>query len=378
MPGMTSWLGHRVREAGVHWARLRDPARRPSVVMFPSGGPDEGSARLRAWCMADPLRALGWRVVVVPPQLELSQRRRILDAESPDVVYVQKARHPLNRPALYKPGPRFVFDLDDADYLDPRQLGPIEECCRGSTLVTAGSANVAAWCGRLCPRVEVIWVSHPVPRERPTPAPSQRAAVVAWAHADPLSYPVECALVRRIIPAAARLKPFEFRLYGARDAAKIAEFLAPIVAAGVPVRTYGYFPKYDDYAATLREAAVGIHPVCLENPYSHGKSFGKILSYLAAGVPVVTDDVLDHAVFFRNRETARLVRSDAEWAESIADLVGDPPQRDRLSAAAWEDFKSRLSSEAAGARLDAAFRQALQPERPAQTDALRPAEARQA
>ena len=59
--GMARWLGHRSRECGVHFDRLRQPADVPRVV-FSVDGPNDGMASvLRGYVMAEQLRRLGWR-----------------------------------------------------------------------------------------------------------------------------------------------------------------------------------------------------------------------------------------------------------------------------------------------------------------------------
>jgi hypothetical protein len=60
---------------------------------------------LRIYTIAAALRPLGWRTAVLPPGLDLAQRQRLIRLIVPDVLVMQGARHPLNRPALY-PGQR--------------------------------------------------------------------------------------------------------------------------------------------------------------------------------------------------------------------------------------------------------------------------------
>ena len=106
-----------LHEAQIHLARHREISVGPKVVLFPSNSAGDASSNLRVYLAAPELRRLGWRVVVVPDSLDLSQRRRILRLEQPDVIFMNQTRHPLNRPKLYAPIP-IVLDADDADYLD--------------------------------------------------------------------------------------------------------------------------------------------------------------------------------------------------------------------------------------------------------------------
>jgi hypothetical protein len=98
---------------------MTSPKSEKRLVIFPFWTlEDDSSTRERAYNLGENLRTLGWRVTIVPCQLDLEQRRRILRLEKPKILYIQKGRHKLNFPELYEV-PRIVFDIDDADFLWP-------------------------------------------------------------------------------------------------------------------------------------------------------------------------------------------------------------------------------------------------------------------
>src|SRR5262249_58601733 len=106
-----------------------------------------------------------------------------------------------------------------------------------------------------------------------------------------------------------------FDLYGVDDGPAAEPYLDPLRRAGMAVRTYPRLP-YRTFIRTLSRATVGLQPVCTDSPFSQGKSFGKVLAYLAANVPVVATDEVDHPVFFRDAENGFLVgNSVPEWVE---------------------------------------------------------------
>lgn len=113
------------------------------VVFLPSTG-REGAAFPRIWAQAEALKASGWQTVVVPPWLKLPARHRVLARLSPDIVVMQGARHPLNRPALY-PGHRVLYDMDDADFHLDHLAAPVAEAMGQVAGVIAGSRYVANW-----------------------------------------------------------------------------------------------------------------------------------------------------------------------------------------------------------------------------------------
>ena len=355
------FAGHRYREVLAHFQRLSQPSARPRAVFFPSQMPAEGgSALLRAFNVAAKLRTLGWRTTVVPPQCELVQRRRILRLEKPDLIVLQMQRHPLNRPNLYDGYPA-VFDIDDADFLDPRCAQAVRECCQTSRAVTAGSRFVADWCAQFNPNVTVLWTAAPVPKARPIPRPQDRAPVLTWAQSAPDRYPRELELVSQIIRglAGGGVK-FELRLYGVSDPGGIAALLSAAQQFAVPVKTHPFLP-YDEFIDSLRHVPVGLQPIAVESPFSRGKSFGKVLAYLAADVAVVASDALDHPLFFRHGENGLLARSLEDWIAHAARLLQDPEFRQSLCDRAWQDFSHNLSTESAAEKMKAVFETALRP-----------------
>jgi len=344
-PRLHSWLGHRARELLVHARRatLPDaPGRR--VLIFPgdclSGSPSD----LRAIALAAELRRLGWRAISVPKQLELGQRLRIVEAERPDVILLHQSRHAFNRPRYYK-GIPCVFDFDDADFIYDREA--VIECCRDSVAVIAGSRYLANEFRPYNARVSVVWTGTYLGQSRRVPPNEARDPILAWAAWQPRGYPHEAELVRELVLKLAQRTRFSFWLYGVRseEREEMEQFLVPIRRSGVPVRVFKVM-AYRRFVHSLEAVAVGLHPVCLENPFSRGKSFGKLLAYLAADVAVVTTDAVDHPLFFQDGVNGALLPNDVDrWVDACAHLLEDPAARARMVAAARPDFLARLTTQ---------------------------------
>jgi glycosyltransferase involved in cell wall biosynthesis len=355
---LKSWIGHRIRECHLHFQRFRLPSTRPRIVFFPSSGNDGFSSGLRAYEISRQMSRIGWRSIVIPTQLELCQRRRILKAEKPEFVFLQKSRHILNRPSLY-PEHRCVFDIDDADYLDERQAGPVLECCRDSKAVIAGSRFVADWCGRHNPNTHIIWTGNQAPTNRAMRKSSARTPAFGWAHSTPDGFPLERELVCQIIETLAkRGVRFEFRIWGVSDRDKIKNVIETTSKFGVPLKTYS-FMTYDKFIESLRDLAVGLQPVVSDNPYSQGRSFGKILGYLSQDVAVVASNNVDHPLFFRHRENGWLANTIEQWADGVQWLLENPAEREKIADQAWNDYLTHLTSAAAAKKIDAILRKML-------------------
>jgi hypothetical protein len=186
------------------------------------------------------------------------------------------------------------------------------------TAVIAGSRYVADWCRGQGAEAHVVWTGTPV-SALPRPAQEARPPVVAWAQGDPVSYVRERAFVEDVMGRVAARRPgTRLRLYG-RQPGQGDDILAPFQAMGLSVE---WLPamSYGRFLASLDNVAVGLSPICPENTFSRGKSFGKVLAYLDRGVPVVASDEADHRLFFH--AGTGVISNDPEvWAEAVLSLL---------------------------------------------------------
>ena len=351
------------------WSRLiemRALRRRPTVVFLQG---DEMAGRLRAGEVAEAMRADGWAAIVVPPQLSLSQRRRLLRAAAPAVTVLQQCRHPLNDPALIDVPTLTVLDIDDADWLDPANLERLERVTASVDLVVAGSRNVAEWCRTHQDDVEVVWTTAELP---PLPIRHEvnRPPVIAWASSGANELVAERKFVLRVLTEVAAAEPFELWIYGVRDEAEVLADYAPLISAGTTVRCHPTM-RYGSFLRSLSAADIGLNPLCHdENPYSSGKSFGKVLAYIGAGLAVVTTPTVDHPLFFEDGRNGVMASGEVAWAAAIIGLLRDPPRLRAMADAARADYVGRLDPATASRLLGAIFEQRLAAE-PEQVEAAR-------
>lgn len=347
-------------EASLHrrgLAHARSSGHRPRVLFFPSAGP-EGASLLRGYNMAEELAGRGWLSASVSPLIGRRGRQRVIALFRPDLLVFQQCRHALNGPEAAF-GVPFVLDTDDADfYLTiPGLPERLERTSRNAAGVIAGSRFLRDWHAGRCPRTTVIWTGSPVSAGPRTPH-LQRAAdgppVLVWAQAKPLAYEQELAFVARL---AAQLVDaglaFTLRFHGV-DAEAEATALRQMMPAGLSVQTLPTLP-YGDFLRSLDDAAVGLSPIVASSPFSRGKSFGKILGYLDAKVPVIASDEADHRLFFDGRNGVA-TNDPGAWIAAASRLLRDPAMRQQMADAAFADFQRRLSLAAAADRTDAFLR----------------------
>jgi hypothetical protein len=326
----------------------------PRVAFLPSKGREMASL-LRIYRLAEEMQRIGWIVLVLPPTLTLAQRHRLLRQFGADVLVMQGARHPLNRPGLY-PGDRIVYDMDDADFHLPHLAEPVRQAMDEVALVLAGSRYVADWCRSRGARARVVWTGTPPSVPAPPPQ-SGRPPIVAWAQSAPVDYGAERAFVLDVMRrVAARREGVRLRLFGRRSE-DTAAILEPFEDAGVHVE---WMPMmtYTRFLHALDDVAVGLSPICPETPFSRGKSFGKVLAYLDRAVPVVASAEADHALFFPPGSGV-LSDDPATCADAVLGLLDDAPARQTMADAAGQAFRARLSTEAAAREVDVALRRLL-------------------
>ena len=143
------------------------------------------------------------------------------------------------------------------------------------------------------------------------------------------------------------------------------EWLAPVHHAGVNVIVRRRL-NYDEFVQSLGNVTIGLQPICISHPFSRGKSFGKVLAYLAAGVPVIASREVDHELFFRNAENGLLASSESEWVAACKRLLEDRDEREKLARNAHEDLCARLTTRSATERIASVLEEVLN-ERPSPT-----------
>lgn len=337
-----------LREVPVHSTLVLQRGRGPMAVFLPARGPS-GASLLRIYATAERLRLHGWRTLVLPWKLTLEQRRRFIKRVAPDILVMQTARHALNDPALY-PGVPVIYDMDDADFHLPHLAEAVRAAMPQVTAVVAGSRYIADWAlAAGAPAAHVVWTGTP-PLDRTRPPQASRPPVIAWAQTRPMDYRREAEFVRAVtMRLAARHPGITLRLYD-RQPGDDPTFSETFLAPGLTVEWCGAC-RYRDYLASFDDVALGLAPLAPEIPFSRGKSFGKVLAYLDARVPVIASDAGEHGRFFTAR-TGVVSNDPTVWVLAASALLGHASLRQGMASAAHVRYRAELSIEAAARRVD--------------------------
>jgi glycosyltransferase involved in cell wall biosynthesis len=312
------------------------------------------SSLLRGYNIAEVLNTRGWNAAVLPKQLGLSQRKRVLRLFKPDIAVLMGSRLPENDHALLQDIP-YVYDLDDADFHDPKMTDRIVQDVMAAKTVVAGSTYVANWCKQHNPNTQVVWTGTPtVSRAFPSQLP--RSSIVSWAQSAPFGYPDELSFVVEMLVGLNR-NDFVLRLYGTVPEDAESPALEPLRQQGVAIELMPFMP-YDAFLKSLEDVAVGLSPIIATSPFSRGKSFGKILAYLSAGVPIVTSDEADHGLFF-TEATGVVSNQMADWQGAVSSLLDDPQKRESMAKSAFASFNEKLTTQAATEHLEPILNEAM-------------------
>lgn len=331
----------------------------PKIAFLPAAAHTAGSHRLRGWLISDALAEhFGWDSLVIPAAFSADRRAAHLERFAPDILYMLRSDHVLNDPGRYI-GKTVVFDIDDADYTRDALRPGVETCCKRSQLVIAGSRAVAKWCGQYCDNTRVVWTGTPLPSTPPTPANADRGPVLAWGITSYSRYPHEFDLARKIAVGLQQRLPITLQLYGMRSPKRFANELNELRDAGIDLKVFGMIP-YPQFIDSLHQAAVGLQIISPENPYGEGKSFGKILAYLAAGCAIAASDAADHGRFIQHNINGVLADTATQWIDALEPLLRDPAHRAALQAAGYRSFEERLTTHAAATLVDRHLRDLLQ------------------
>lgn len=315
-------------------------------MFFPSST-REGASLLRAYLISDQLADHGWNSVAVPAQLELGQRERVVRRFDPDLIFFQQCRHAYND-AEHAFGRKFVLDIDDADFLDPRLKDKLTRTCEAASGVIGGSRYVRDWCATHNSNTTIVWTGTPE-TTGPRPDHAERAPIIAWAQSSPIGYHKELEFVRDFCAGMrAASSRFTLRLYGVSTESERA-YLCSFFGEKQSLQLLPLL-SYERFVRSLYEVSIGLSPIVYAFEFSRGKSFGKILGYLDAKVPIIASDHADHGLFFSG-ESGVVSNDPARWVEAATVLLKDAGARNAMADKAFDQFRAQLTTPVAARRV---------------------------
>jgi glycosyltransferase involved in cell wall biosynthesis len=251
--------------------------------------------------------------------------------------------------ALSRRNVRYLYDLDDAIYLSPRDYverddpsrrrmagfkdpAEVNELIAGAAVVLAGNETIAEHAGRLANDVRIQPTPVDTARFHPRERPERSRPLVGW-----IGSPTATYCLREILPAlekAAGAVPFDLLVVGAGE---------EIAVDGV--RVVGKDWSLDEEPFDYASLDVGLYPLP-DNAWTRAKCGMKALLYMASGAVPVVSPVGVNTTIVSDGRNGLFARSEAEWTEGIVTYLRDPDLRARHAAAALETVLGRWSLDA--------------------------------
>jgi glycosyltransferase involved in cell wall biosynthesis len=334
-------------------ARAGSPVRVLAITGEPPGCP---SFRVRTALPAEALAAHG--VVVTPAPLfadedtarfanaglpgktrmALRARRRAappsVDDDGLEVAFVHRRAGmfpDLSLERRARRAPRLVYDVDDAIWLDARPGLPnsrlallkgtprkVRWLAAHADHVIAGNEFLAEYLDRLAPAVSIVpSLIDPeriaLRRHRDSPR-----VVLGW-----IGTPSTARFMRVVRPALERVAVSapDLRLTLLMVGGSAGE------TRGLTTETRPWTPGAE--AEALARMDVGLMPLP-DTPWNRGKCAYKALQYMAAGIPVVADDVGISASVVGPGRAGLIPATSDEWVEALLTLLRDASLRGRM------------------------------------------------
>ncbi|MGN6398623.1 MAG: glycosyltransferase [Mucilaginibacter sp.] len=110
----------------------------------------------------------------------------------------------------------------------------------------------------------------------------------------------------------------------------------------------------EDEIRNLQQFDIGLHPLPDEK-WAYGKSGGKLVQYMAAGIPIVATALGPNFKVIENGYNGFLVRSEQEWIDQLVLLITDQALRKRMGENARKFAEQNSSVEANAGKYLAVF-----------------------
>lgn len=276
--------------------------------------PPASRARRPAWFAASAAESLARTVRARRPGLRFLQRNLVATLCTWE-------------PLLRRP---FVFDVDDAIFLGPRGASA-DRIARCATLTLCGNAFLAEHFGRQG-RVEILPTAVDTARFTARSGPPPSRPVIGWSGSSSgLKY------LHGIEPALRVLleRMPDLRLKVVSDRRPAFDTLPPERVLFEP-----WSPARE--ADVLHEFSVGIMPLA-DDPWARGKCSFKMLTYMAAGVPVVVSPVGMNAEVLAQGACGLAARTRDEWVDAISAVLSDGTLAARMGGAGREVVEARYA-----------------------------------
>jgi glycosyltransferase involved in cell wall biosynthesis len=294
--------------------------------LFLGKGVSEASTRYRIQPIYERLAKAGHQVEFVSTELGLLPKLNLVRrANQYDLVFIQRKLFPAwFVRSLKRRAGRLVFDFDDAIFLkssgesSPSRYRKFQATCQAADLILAGNEYLAMQSRKLSTKVQVVPTTVDTAAYE-TDAVKASAITLVWIgssstrrYLDMLTPVLDSLSQRRPNLMLKVIADFEFRL------------------DGLKVENIQWSAEQE--VAELTSSHIGIAPM-INNGWTRGKCALKVIQYMAAGLPVVSDRCGANQEVILASETGYLVDNESDWIEAITKLIDSEDLRTQMGVA---------------------------------------------
>tara|TARA_R110002072_G_scaffold89232_4_gene199942 strand:+ start:67686 stop:68699 length:1014 start_codon:yes stop_codon:yes gene_type:complete len=306
--------------------------------LFLGKGENEASSRYRIQPISKCLAEAGHGVEFLGTEMSLLDKLLLLGRLSNyDLVFVQRKLFPIwFIHFLAKQAKRLVFDFDDAIFLkssgedSATRHKKFQATCRRADLILAGNEYLAREATQFSDKVIVV----------PTTV-------------DTETYVVETAKSVETAMSAETAEGSNITLVwiGSSSTRRYLDMLTPVLdqlgdrISNLSLKVIADFDLHLDRlnvnnvtwsesgeVPELTSSHIGIAPM-INNGWTRGKCALKVIQYMAAGLPVVSDRCGANQEVIIEGETGFLADTEHDWLEAIKQLVENPDLRTQMGEA---------------------------------------------
>jgi glycosyltransferase involved in cell wall biosynthesis len=290
----------------------------------------------------------------------------ILQASFYDAVWVQKALFSTywrgSARLLSLLNRNIIYDIDDAVFQGPMTELPgllralqddrhIQKLVRISRQTIVGSPGLEAFARELTGRCTLIPTAVSLKKYRTkSHERTNDRVVIGWSGSDSTNENVNL-VAPALVQVASRHHNVEFLIISSSMARIDMKRLE-----GVPVRFVPFrLPTFID---DLHRIDIGLMPLA-DTPWNRMKCGGKILEYMACGIPAVASPVGVNSTLIEHGRNGFLAFSKENWVGALEVLVQSPERREQMGLEGRKTIEREYSVEAQAGRVVGVFQEVL-------------------
>ncbi len=337
-----------------------------TVHFFTKGDRKAGSARQRAFYVAEELEKRGIKTKIYPPPIILSSRlpwrkkmkllggylKNFLAIKKEDVVFLQRTIYNkyffllvVAHKIIFRR--KMVFDIDDAVYMHSSLK--VKTFARLADVMIVGSHSLADWAKKYNKNIYIIPTcvhsshyqkfSHDYTKER-------KEIVIGWVGGAKDQYEYLKMFSRPLAKVAAKFPgKIKFTLIGALKYQPIYDLFNNIPHLKAELIDELDWSNPDAVPSHIQDFDIGVMPL-FDTEWERGKCSFKAIEYMACGVATVASAVGENNYLIKDGVDGFLAKDEKEWEEKLTKLAEDKELCARLGKKGQETIKQRYSYQA--------------------------------